>query len=90
MTSPDKLHLLLDMSDASVFPSSRSHQTPVYHRLVLGRRCTGRRLGHLLFFLIRRRKCITDEAIDRALDSILIVPSFRLQEPSVNECVNFR
>jgi hypothetical protein len=47
-------------------------------------------LGHLLFFLLRRRKCIADEAINRALDSNLIVPPFRLQEPSVNKCVNFR
>jgi hypothetical protein len=26
----------------------------------------------------------------RALDGILIVPPFRLQEPFLNECVNFR
>jgi hypothetical protein len=43
----------------------------------------------LLFLLLHRRKSIADEAIDRALDSVLIVPSFRLQEPSLNECVDF-
>jgi hypothetical protein len=53
--------------------------------LHLGWPCRG-----LLFLLLRRRKSIANEAINRALDSILIVPPFRFQEPSLNECVDFR
>ena len=64
-----------------------SSPPPVQHENLEGA-CTGRRPGHLLFFLVRRRKCIADEAINRAFNSILIMPPFRLQEPSINECVN--
>jgi hypothetical protein len=33
---------------------------------------------------------VVGKTAHRGLDSIVIVPAFRFQEPSVNECVNFR